>query len=84
VQCACDLIKVNATSHERGDVTRNMTVDALNSKGAKVITVFSGTDFNAISQLNNFSSSTGAIVPECAGNKLSRTSRIFSFKNFLN
>ncbi len=56
----------DATSHTNG-ATRDQTVTALQSKGAKVITVFSGSDNDAVNQLNDLSNSTGAVVPSCAG-----------------
>ena len=56
----------DATSHEDG-ATRNQAVTALQAKSAKVITVFSGSDNDAVNQLNDLSNSTGAVVPSCAG-----------------
>jgi len=59
----------DAVSHERG-ASKTDTISALTAKGIKTITVFSlgGYDgVNAQTQLNELSSSTGAVVPECAG-----------------
>lgn len=59
----------DAVSHER-NASKADTISALNAKGIKTITVFSlgGYDgVNAQTQLNELSTSTGAVVPECAG-----------------
>lgn len=59
----------DAVSHERG-AAKTDTISALTAKGIKTITVFSLGGFdgiNAQAQLNELSTSTGAVVPECAG-----------------
>lgn len=59
----------DAVSHERG-ATKTDTISALTAKGIKTITVFSLGGFDGINaqvQLNELSTSTGAVVPECAG-----------------
>lgn len=59
----------DAVSHERG-ASKADTISALTAKGIKTITVFSlgGYDgVNAQTQLNELSTLTGAVVPECAG-----------------
>ncbi|MBP7434130.1 hypothetical protein KA996_11360, partial [bacterium] len=70
----------DAVSHERGtDAEKASTINALNSKGIKVITVFSEGGYdaaNALIQLNELSTSTGAVVPECAG--AGRTTLLYS------
>jgi len=58
----------DAVSHERG-ADKTSTIDALITKGIKVITVFSQGGYdavNALDQLNELSNVTGAEVPECA------------------
>ncbi|HSW61112.1 MAG TPA: hypothetical protein VLJ60_09945 [bacterium] len=70
----------DAVSHERGaGADKVSTINALNSKGIKVITVFSEGGYdasNALIQLNELSTSTGAVVPECAG--AGRTTLLYS------
>jgi len=64
----------DATSHVVGDYTpyvtdphsRDQAVTALNALGVRVITIQSGTDTTATTQLNDISLSTGADVPVCA------------------
>lgn len=46
--------------------SHDQTVTALNSIGAKVVTVHNGSVAAAITQLTNISNGTGAIVPSCA------------------
>ena len=46
--------------------SHDQTVTALNSIGAKVVTVHNGSVAAAITQLSNISNGTGAIVPSCA------------------
>ncbi len=70
----------DAASHERGTgAEKASTINTLNSKGIKVITVFSEGGYdaaNALIQLNELSTSTGAVVPECAG--AGRTTLLYS------
>ncbi|MBW2260657.1 MAG: hypothetical protein JRG91_01690 [Deltaproteobacteria bacterium] len=59
-------IQVNYTPYVTDPHSRDQAITALNALGIRVITIQSGSDSTATTQLNDIADSTGASVPVCA------------------